>query len=300
VDVRDGEAIPVNALSEDRTSTSDGQESLRPTSICETKLTWGFNSKWNMRRQPIPVILAGSTFVYRMKDGLAVQRSLTDSLCAGGTAGINQVGAHKAEGYGEFRLFHMGGNDLTYSLGVTGSMDEEALSGNQITDEEALMYEQMVNEKVLPDEQPADSGGDICCLEEVWKGCKQEEAKEIIRRNIMSAVTEEAKRKVLRDVMDGAVFADISSSLNERVSLMLKEVLDMRKENGKKLSFKEQREFEQLDAEIPALEAEQKALEEQMSSSDFEQARIAGERYKEISAALEEKYTRWEELAALA
>ncbi len=34
----------------------------------------------------------------------------------------------------------------------------------------------------------------------------------------------------------------------------------------KKLSFKEQREFEQLDAEIPALEAEQKALEEQMSS----------------------------------
>ena len=68
----------------------------------------------------------------------------------------------------------------------------------------------------------------------------------------------------------------------------------------KKLSFKEQREFEQLDAEIPALEAEQKALEEQMSSSDFEKARLAGERYKEISAALEEKYTRWEELAALA
>ncbi len=68
----------------------------------------------------------------------------------------------------------------------------------------------------------------------------------------------------------------------------------------KKLSFKEQREFEQLDAEIPALEAEQKALEEQMSSSNFEKARIAGERYKEISAALEEKYTRWEELAALA
>ena len=68
----------------------------------------------------------------------------------------------------------------------------------------------------------------------------------------------------------------------------------------KKLSFKEQREFEQLDAEIPALEAEQKALEEQMSSSNFEKARLAGERYKEISAALEEKYTRWEELAALA
>lgn len=66
----------------------------------------------------------------------------------------------------------------------------------------------------------------------------------------------------------------------------------------KKLSFKEQREFEQLDAEIPALEAEQKALEEKMSSSDFETARTAGQRYKEISEALESKYARWEELAA--
>lgn len=68
----------------------------------------------------------------------------------------------------------------------------------------------------------------------------------------------------------------------------------------KKLSFKEQREFEQLDAEIPALEAEQKALEEKMSSSDFETARTAGQRYKEISAQLEEKYARWSELAELA
>ncbi len=68
----------------------------------------------------------------------------------------------------------------------------------------------------------------------------------------------------------------------------------------KKLSFKEQREFEQLDAEIPALEAEQKSLEEQMASSDFETARTAGDRYKEISAILETKYARWEELAALA
>ena len=68
----------------------------------------------------------------------------------------------------------------------------------------------------------------------------------------------------------------------------------------KKLSFKEQREFEQLDAEIPALEAEQKALEEKMSSSDFETARTAGEKYKELSARLEEKYARWSELAELA
>ncbi len=65
----------------------------------------------------------------------------------------------------------------------------------------------------------------------------------------------------------------------------------------KKLSFKEQKEFKQLNEEIPALEAEQKSLEEKMASSDFDEVRKAGERYKEIEALLEEKYPRWEELA---
>ncbi len=65
----------------------------------------------------------------------------------------------------------------------------------------------------------------------------------------------------------------------------------------KKLSFKEQKEFEQLNEEIPTLEAEQKELEPKMASADFEEVRKAGERYKEIEALLEEKYPRWEELA---
>ena len=68
-------------------------------------------------------------------------------------------------------------------------------------------------------------------------------------------------------------------------------------EQKKKLSYKEKKEFEQLDEEIPALEAEQKSLEEKMSSSNYDEVRAAGERYKEIEALLEEKYPRWEELA---
>ena len=65
----------------------------------------------------------------------------------------------------------------------------------------------------------------------------------------------------------------------------------------KKLSYKEQREFEALDKEIPDLEKEQKELEPLMSSPDFETARKAGERYTELTKLLEEKYARWEELA---
>ncbi len=64
-----------------------------------------------------------------------------------------------------------------------------------------------------------------------------------------------------------------------------------------KLTYKEQKEFEQLDAEIPALEAEQKELEPLMSSSDFSVVSTASNRYNEIIRLLEEKYPRWEELA---
>ena len=64
-----------------------------------------------------------------------------------------------------------------------------------------------------------------------------------------------------------------------------------------KLTYKEQKEFEALDAEIPALEEEQKALEPKMGSTDFHEVQEATKRYNEISALLEEKYPRWEELA---
>lgn len=64
-----------------------------------------------------------------------------------------------------------------------------------------------------------------------------------------------------------------------------------------KLSFKEQKEFEALDVEIPALEAEQKELEPKMASSDFAEVQKASARYNEITKLLEEKYPRWEELA---
>ena len=64
-----------------------------------------------------------------------------------------------------------------------------------------------------------------------------------------------------------------------------------------KLSFKEQKEFETLDKEIPELEDEMSSLEPLMGSSNFNEVQKATKRYNEIQALLEEKYPRWEELA---
>ena len=65
----------------------------------------------------------------------------------------------------------------------------------------------------------------------------------------------------------------------------------------KKLSFKEQKEFEALDAEIPQLEAEKTELEEQMSSGKNTNLAETTKKYNELLKTLEEKYARWEELA---
>lgn len=66
----------------------------------------------------------------------------------------------------------------------------------------------------------------------------------------------------------------------------------------KKLSYKEQREFEQLEKDIPALEQEKAALAEKMSSNiPYEELEQVNKRMIEITIALEEKEMRWLELS---
>lgn len=68
----------------------------------------------------------------------------------------------------------------------------------------------------------------------------------------------------------------------------------------KKLSFKEQKEFAALEADIEKLEARKTELEAALSSgeSDFAKIRAWNDEYQSLSAALDAKYARWEELAA--
>lgn len=67
----------------------------------------------------------------------------------------------------------------------------------------------------------------------------------------------------------------------------------------RKLTFKEQKEFEQLEKEIPALENEKKACEEILNSGtqDYQALQTASDRISEIISALEEKEMRWLELS---
>ena len=70
----------------------------------------------------------------------------------------------------------------------------------------------------------------------------------------------------------------------------------------RKLSYKEQRELEALEAEIEALNAEKATLEEQLSSGTlaFEALQTASARVGEIMSVLDEKELRWLELSEIA
>jgi len=67
----------------------------------------------------------------------------------------------------------------------------------------------------------------------------------------------------------------------------------------RKKTFKEQKEFENLEAEIMELEERKSVLENEMASSDFTVAQKAGEKYKSVEEKLTADYARWEELAEL-
>lgn len=73
-------------------------------------------------------------------------------------------------------------------------------------------------------------------------------------------------------------------------------------EQKKRLSYKEKREFEQLEAEIPTLEAEKAALETELSSGTLatEALLAKANRIAELIDLIDEKTMRWLELSELA
>ena len=87
---------------------------------------------------------------------------------------------------------------------------------------------------------------------------------------------------------------EITEKQKEQESIQTKE---QNPSKQKKLSFKEQKEFEQLEIDIEKLEERKTELETLMSGTDYEKIAEYTKEYQEVSNSLEEKYLRWEELA---
>ena len=67
----------------------------------------------------------------------------------------------------------------------------------------------------------------------------------------------------------------------------------------RKRTWKEQKEFESLETEILELEEKKSALEAEMSSGAKIDYESINRQYNDLTAELEKKYARWEELGLL-
>ena len=70
-------------------------------------------------------------------------------------------------------------------------------------------------------------------------------------------------------------------------------------EKPRRRTFKEQKEFESVEAEIARLEERKPELEAAMADSDYAKSAAAGAEYTKLLAALDAAYARWDELASL-
>ena len=173
----------------------DYSQGARLTSICETGVAYGFNSKWNLRKQPIPTVRAGSTFVYKLKDELEELPDISHFV---------QTGEHRTEGFGELCLLRMSEKELPYRL-------------ERIAD----------NDKQTSDAQAAQNDSDwVSTLGHMLKSQEADgaaDAMELIKRCVLNHAIEEMSRKAMNDLREKSVI-DLSSSTIGRVSLMLNEV----------------------------------------------------------------------------
>ncbi|MEM6641771.1 MAG: ABC-F family ATP-binding cassette domain-containing protein [Bacteroidota bacterium] len=97
----------------------------------------------------------------------------------------------------------------------------------------------------------------------------------------------------------GTPTAETRSSLQKEKSERQKQAIDpVQATSGKKLGYNEQKELEELDAQIPKLEKEKVALQEAMNQeSTYEKLQELSTKLQQLEKELEEKELRWLELS---
>ena len=109
----------------------------------------------------------------------------------------------------------------------------------------------------------------------------------------------EEKHAEEKAAMKAQIMACKAESANSNASVQPASESKTAPGKKRKMSFKEQKEFEELEKNIADWEEKKGQLELAMSDSDYAKAQNAGREYTIIEEKLEAAYARWEELAEL-
>lgn len=88
--------------------------------MIQIKEIYGYQSVWNLRREPVAAVEAGSTFVYKMKNDCTIKK--------------DYVGEHCLEGYGHIKLWNL--SEMSYKVEEQNIIEEPI--ANQTPDLEAI------------------------------------------------------------------------------------------------------------------------------------------------------------------
>lgn len=105
--------------------------------ILQTKIIYGYNSKWNLRKSPVPVIQAGSCFVFRLEENASISNQTLF------------VGSRNQEGFGLVCVQKLDTEKFSLAQKETDRSDESELSlAKKLVDNLILLHE--VNEPEKP------------------------------------------------------------------------------------------------------------------------------------------------------
>ncbi len=145
--------------------------------MLRTKMLLGYQSVWNLRKQPIPAIEAGGCLVYRLKEDAVIEKTF--------------LGERNLEGFGEISI--------------------EVLSGQQYTVKEADFERKVI---------------------------KMDKAENVLAQRILQNVSMESMMNQLCSKTMSENELQISKAALGRVTLMLRESLEEKKDNPKE-AFRE-------------------------------------------------------------
>ena len=112
--------------------TEENDENL--FSFVSTGMTFGYNTKWNLRKQPVPVVSAGSTFVYKAKKDCNISEEF--------------VGERVHEGFGRIRIFKEAGYDLNHEAGQSKG-DATSVESIGKDSQAAVIVREIITDAVL-------------------------------------------------------------------------------------------------------------------------------------------------------
>ena len=127
--------------------------------------------------------------------------------------------------------------------------------------------------------------------------------KDMMREIRMALLEADVEYGVVKDFVGGyseyrSFMEDLRQQERSRQTAQAAPKPQKEKPSVRKLTWKEQREMEALEAELEALAGEQAELEALLAggTQDYKLISEASERYKEVRALVDEKETRWLEL----